>query len=223
MSGTLATLSPKVKVALSFPAPGKSLSGLAWDGAAFWHHDGTQGSARTLYRLDSNGNALMKVDCPDGCCDTEFDGRHVWQAAPHHKQILVIDPSNGAVVRRVNVNGQTSGLAFDGASYWRGDWERPEIIRFHPETGMELEVIPTLTTTSGIAYDGQYFWHGGEIDGQQYLIKVDPDGAPAEKFELDFAAHGVTFDGNDLWVADGTNHRIAQLRVELTHHFGASE
>jgi len=209
----MTTLSEKVTILEDTPAPGKAPSGLAWDGRSFWHHDGERGQGR-LFRIGRGGAVEFSCALPDGCCDTEFDGAHVWQAAPHTGDILVISPESGEIVRRVSVHARTSGLVFDGASWWRGDWDRAEIIRFDPRTGRELESIKTAHSTSGIAYDGQFFWHGVSDGDTNLLVQVDPDGGAREKFALDFPAHGVTFDGADLWVVDGKRHRFVRLRVE---------
>ncbi|MFQ5453776.1 MAG: YncE family protein, partial [Candidatus Zixiibacteriota bacterium] len=163
-------LTKSIKITQTIPSPGTEACGLAWDGRAFWYYDLAD---NTLFYVGVNGKVIKKFNIPNGCCDTEYDGQHVWQAAPEILKIFKINPANGKIIAEITTSDKISGLCYDGKNWYRGSWIRKEVIRFDPVTGKDIEAIKTNATTSGIAYDGKYLWHGGEIDKHNYLYKVD--------------------------------------------------
>ena len=117
-------------------------------------------------------------------------------------------------MRRLKTPDKTSGLCTDGTNWYRGSWTRHEIIRFDPRTGDELGKVSTGASTSGIAWDGEYLWHGGEIDGRNFLFKVDRQKGEVERYSADFTICGLTFDGDSLWAADGDRNLFVQIQPE---------
>ncbi len=200
----------KVTVTDSVQSPGKSACGLAWDGQTFWYYDL---AVHNLFQVTLSGEVLQKIHIETACCDTTFDGKYIWQASPSTLQIFILDPENGDVVKTLDTPDKCSGLCCSGPNFVRGSWTRKEIIYFDEENGEEIRSIKTGASTAGIAFDGSCFWHGGEIDGVSYLFKVNPKTEKHEKFVLDFTISGLTFDGESLWAADGTNNRFVKLEI----------
>ncbi len=193
------------------PSPGTQACGLAWDGEAFWYFDL---KVKTLFRVAMDGKVIKTHELGCGCCDTAFDGRNIWQAEPDQRMILVIDPGSGKVVRKLQTPDKTSGLCTDGTNWYRGSWTRQEIIRFDPRTGDELGAAPTGASTSGMAWDGSHIWHGGEIEGNNFLFKVDRQKGEVVRYAADFTICGLTFDGESLWAADGDRNLFVQIQPE---------
>ncbi len=200
----------QVIVTKSVSSPGTSACGLAWDGKTFWYYDL---SVHTLFQVSTSGEVIQKIHIETACCDTAFDGQYIWQASPLTLQIFIINPENGRVVRTLETQDKCSGLCCSGPGFVRGSWTRKELIYFDPENGEEIRSIQTGASTSGIAFDGSSFWHGGEIDGENYIFKVNPKTEEVEKFPLEFTISGLTFDGKSLWAADGTNNKFVKLEI----------
>ncbi len=204
------TVTKQINVIDSVKSPGTSACGLAWDGQNFWYYDL---AAHTLFQVSLAGEILQEIHIETACCDTTYSGGHIWQASPSTKQIFIINPEDGSVVRTIDTPDKCSGLCFTGKDYVRGSWTRKEIIYFDEENGEEIRSIKTGASTTGIAFDGSCFWHGGEIDGVSYLFKVNPNTEKFEKFPLDFTISGLTFDGSSLWAADGTKNKFVKLEI----------
>ncbi len=200
----------QVIITESVKSPGRSACGLAWDGESFWYYDLAE---HTLFQVALSGEVLKKYYIESACCDTTFDGQHVWQASPTTMQIYILNPHDGSVVRTLDTPDKCSGLCYTGNEFVRGSWIRKEIIFFDPEDGKELRAIKTGASTSGLTFDGSFFWHGGEIDGESFLFKVDPKTGEIEKFSVEFSISGMTFDGESLWAADSSNNRFVKLEI----------
>ncbi len=201
----------QVIITKSILSPGISACGLTWDGKTFWSYDL---AVHTLFQVSTSGEVLKEIHIEAACCDTAFDGKYVWQASPSTMQIFIIDPENGRVVRTLETQDKCSGLCCTESDFVRGSWIRKEIIYFNRENGEEIRSIQTGASTSGIAFDGSCFWHGGEINGENFLFKVNPNTEEVEKFPLDFTISGLTYDGKSLWAADGTNNKFVKLEIE---------
>lgn len=200
-----------IAVLKSIPSPGTQACGLAWDGEAFWYFDL---KVKSLFRVAMDGTVLRQFELGCGCCDTAFDGRHIWQAEPEQRQILVVEPATGKIVRRLRTPDKTSGLCTDGTNWYRGSWTRHEVIQFDPRTGAEIKAVPTGASTSGLAWDGEHLWHGGEIDGSNFLFQVDRGKGEIGRYSIDFTVCGLTFNGDSLWAADGDHDLFVQLQPQ---------
>ncbi len=188
-----------------------SVAGLAFDGSALWFYSADE---QKHVRIDFDGKILQEIETKNCGCDTEFDGKLIWQARPKDNKIVKVDPEQGQMVDYIDLPDTPSGLATDGYNWYRGSHSRKGIIRFDPESGADLEVFETPQTTSGIADDGQYLWHGANDDGHK-LFKFDPELKElAGEFDLPFRVHGVTYDGSDLLVVNGDANEIVRIAID---------
>src|SRR5437016_14409404 len=74
----------------SVPLPGLQPCGLAWDGEAWWHSDGT---AHRVYRLDPQDGVIRReFEVRGAMGGTAWGGGFVWQAIPAQNRILKLDP-----------------------------------------------------------------------------------------------------------------------------------
>lgn len=199
-----------VKIIESIPTPGKATCGLAWCQDAFWCFDR---ELNALLKVDLNGGIIKQHQLKNGCCDTAYDGTYIWQASPDNHQIMLINPENGNVEKTIETKDKCSGLCYNGTDYLRGSWTRKEVILFDPKTGHDIHAIPTGSPTSGLTCDGKNIWHGGEIEGMNYLFKVNRHKETFEMIPLNFTISGLTYDGTSLWAANSTENRFVKLEI----------
>src|SRR6266851_4830358 len=103
---------PTMRMASSVPLPGLQPCGLAWDGVAWWHADGT---AHRVYRVDPEDGAIRReFEVRGAMGGTAWGGGFVWQAIPAENKILKLDSHDGEVldelVLGISVVGVTWGF-----------------------------------------------------------------------------------------------------------------
>src|SRR3954470_6725407 len=83
----------------SVPLPGLQPCGLAWDGEAWWHADGT---ANRVYRLEATDGAVRReYEVRGAMGGTAWGDGHVWQAIPAENKIVKLDPWSGEPVHEL--------------------------------------------------------------------------------------------------------------------------
>lgn len=102
------------------------------------------------------------------------------------------------------------GLTWDGAGLWNSDIDDDMIYRLDPATGTILAAIPSPAgLVEGLAYDGSSLWAS---DAEGAVYQLDPaDGAVVSSFPFPGWPHGMTSDGDHLWVNDFAVKRIHRV------------
>lgn len=112
-----------VAVTATFPSPGPAPRGLAWDGVALWHADGT---TRTLYRIDARqGHVLAAFPVDADPRGLAWDGQHLWLADNQTKTLRQIDPASGQVgtVIPLSSDAYLVGTAWTGQTLLQGHYD----------------------------------------------------------------------------------------------------
>ncbi len=188
----------------TLPLPTTTPGDLAWDGAALWVSDWSDG---VLFRCDpEDGRVLERFAAPcyrprgmawaDGklyICD-DFAGR-----------IYIFDPASGITLADyATPNGAGLGLAWDGQALWLADNARSELYRLIPGDGTALTYFRApQDEPSGLAFDGTYLWVAQRLHDRIYMV------APtAGKAITSFVSPGpypcglAPAPGGRLWLAD---------------------
>lgn len=197
-------------------APGKSPSGIAWDGAALWVVDSLNLETYKLYKIDpQSGNIVSSFEVstiiPDGLT---WDGSRLWLVDGAEGKLLQIDPSNGKVLKSLAAPGTfPTGIAWDGSALWVADADDLKIYKINPITGKVIDSFDAPGGfPTGLAWDGKYLWHLDTVS----IYKLDPNGgavlaeyeAPREQLA------DLTWDGQYLWATDEEGKQLVQFVLE---------
>src|SRR5436309_12241701 len=99
---------PTMTAASSLSLPGLQPCGLAWDGEAWWHSDGT---AHRVYRLDpADGAVRREYEVRGAMGGTAWGDGHVWQAIPAENRVAKLDPWSGEVVHALSLRLSVVGV-----------------------------------------------------------------------------------------------------------------
>src|SRR5260370_34489412 len=94
----------------SIPLAGLQPCGLAWDGEAWWHADGT---AQRVYRLDPLDGAIRREFQLRGAMGgTAWGGGYVWQAITSGNKILKLDPGAGGFIAAIGPGTSLVGVTW---------------------------------------------------------------------------------------------------------------
>jgi len=109
-----------------------------------------------------------------------------------------------------------AGLAWDGEDLWLSSSYNETIYRMTPDGVVKNSFPSPCNRPFDMVWDGNYLRvicaSGDEQEGYK-IYKMDTAGTVIGDFmqlEPDYS-HGIAWDGYFLWVADATNHRIAQI------------
>jgi hypothetical protein len=195
----------------SVPLPGLQPCGLAWDGEAWWHSDGT---AQRVYRLDPEDGVIRReFEVRGALGGTAWGGGFVWQAVASANRILKLDPRTGALLDefepRVSVVGVT--WAFDTHLVLSGHYEQA-LFFLDPATGKITGEMPAPERPGYVAWDGAALWTGG-APGGGLLFRLEPrTGRILRVVEVWGDARGLGWDGDRLWWVEGGDRRAYPVR-----------
>jgi len=194
----------------SFACPGTFPTGLAWDGAHFWH---TDANTTSLYRLSPTGVVETLFGLPSGASghgDLTWDGAHLWMVDETQTLAYQLDTANGNALRSIplpdSVGTSAWGIAWDGQYLWHSDYTGTgHIYQLDTVSGAIVsQFTPPRDLILGIAWDGAYLW-GVDI-GTRIAYKLSvPGGAVVDSFAWQVSYPlGLVWDGRFLWNVSGS-------------------
>jgi len=131
---------------------------------------------------------VKRLPVPSADAGTAFDGKNLYQVAKG--EILVLDPSDGRVVRRfpAPADGRASGMAWADGHLFIGQFHESRIHKVDAKTG---EVVKTLTSdrfVTGVSCVDGALWHGASKDGKPCeLRRLAADGSVEESLRVPVA------------------------------------
>jgi len=208
-------------VVSSFPSPGTSPHGLAWDGNYLWNSDD---SDMRIYKINPDTGAIVSsIPTPgQSARGLTWAQGYLWSCDSHatDERIYKINPSNGSVVKSFPAPGSAGkGLAWDGIYLWNADMGDHKIYKINPDTGAVVGFIPSPGNKPyGLTWDGAYLWNSDNQDKKIYRIDSN-DGSIIESFPApDGDPRGLTWDGQYLWNADKSEDLIYKIEVDPCTH-----
>jgi outer membrane protein assembly factor BamB len=197
---------PTMTAASSVSLPGLQPCGLAWDGEAWWHADGT---AHRVYRLDpADGAVRREYDVRGAMGGTAWGDGHVWQAIPAENRVVKLDPLSGEVVHTLSLGLSIVGVTWVDREHLAvtGHYEQA-LFLVDAETGEIRADMPTPERPGHVAWDGEAFWTGGAA-GSGRLFRLEPGtGRILRVFEAWGDVRGLAWDGRRLWWVEGGDRR----------------
>jgi outer membrane protein assembly factor BamB len=154
-----------------------SVQGVTFDGTLVWFARNDE-----VIGFDPESEVVVsRHRVPSARAGTAFDGQYIYQLA--QGEILVLQPSDGHVVRRMPSpgKGEDSGMAWADGYLWVGQHRQSKIHKVDAKTG---EVIKTLTSdrfVTGVSCVDGALWHGASGDGKpSELRRIASDGTVEE-------------------------------------------
>lgn len=219
-----------VKALSTFTALGSGPVGLAWDGRFLWNADYAAGR---LFRIDpATGHSDASLVCPGNLSGLAWDGRSLWQSLHDGGALRAINPATNDFDRTIMVHdhGWLCGVAWDGAHLYAASQRHGKLFVIDPQADAVVRTLPAPAVPGDIAYRDGALWLGiaypmvfnetfnhfewaGET--QQYaLVQLDATtGAELARYELDFLPMGLTWAGDDLWLAHTAEKRLVRAAV----------
>lgn len=195
----------------SFPSPGPTPIGLAWDGFNLWNTDGQD----SIYKLSISGQVIKSIPQPSFVISEggmEWDGQYLLRADEQSAKIYKIDTALGQVVDQYNLpsygkpdpNGY--GLAWDGEFLWHCNYKNPSMIyKLESNNYQAVDSFPAPAEfILGLAY----------ADGNLYGVRYhysNPMGSTIYKLDIETGAlidsshwqvpqpFGLAWDGTHFW------------------------
>jgi streptogramin lyase len=163
---------------------------------------------------------VKRLPVPSANAGTAFDGEHLYQLAKG--EILVLDPSDGRVVRRFRApaDGLASGMAWADGYLFIGQYHESRIHKVDPKTG---EVVKTLTSdrfVTGVSCVDGALWHGASDGGKpSELRRLAGDGSVEECLRVPVAHIGgvEATPGGEFWCGGekGTLRLVRRKRAPV--------
>jgi hypothetical protein len=152
------------KVRVVFDAPGRSVSGLSWDGHSLWVTLDGDPLILEVDPVTGRERGRFPFHTPD-TGGSAFDGQSLWQVAYLDRTISRIDLQNGNVLEKIPTPGagdsRSAGLTYDGHYLWVANFDEGKIYKIDPSA--PERVVQTLSggfEVTGLAWDGAELWHG---------------------------------------------------------------
>jgi len=198
------------QVAAELPAPGRTCTGLAFDGQKIWVAD--HGLDALLAVDPKTGRLVGRLPSPGyRPAGLAFDGQQLWNVDVMEAKLYRLRPTDGLVTRVIpSPVAVPQALAWDGAALWVSDDATHAIHRVEPLDGTTIAEVPFPgASVSGLAHDGRYLWVADRLADMLYA--VDP---PSGEVVASLAApgpytSGLGFDGHQLVAVDYQTDRIS--------------
>ncbi|HEX9972870.1 MAG TPA: CARDB domain-containing protein, partial [bacterium] len=195
----------------SFPTPGTSSRGLAWDGTNLWCSDATNDR---IYKLNNSGGVISSFASPSTTpTGLTWDGANLWNADATNDRIYKLSSTGSVLSSFATPGAGPAGIAWDGANFWNSDYNVETIWKLNASGAVLSTFSAPGTYHYGLTYDGQNLWL---VDADVLLMyKIDPAGNV-----LDYSLTPATFpsalawDGNYFWMTDRSTSLIYKLQVQ---------
>lgn len=213
--------------AFSFPAPGPSPQGIAWDGKHLWIvDDGTD----MVYELDpADGKVLSSFASPGGSArGIVWDGRHLWTSDDASRKIYKLAAATGRsraaiaapVMSTERGPSPLGGLAWDGQCLWSGwiaGWSS-RMNRVDPTDGSVKKSYFSKGYPRALTSDGEFLWsatdNGGHRLGIIYKYDLSNGLCVSQCDAPGYYPVGLAFDGQHLWCVDQKTKRVYRLAAK---------
>lgn len=198
----------------NLPAPGRTSTGLCFDGARLWVADH---GLDELIAIDRDGAPKVRLKSPGyRPAGLAFDSEQLWNVDVKEARLYRLRREDGLVTRSVpSPVAQPRSLAWDGKALWLSDDATRRLHRVDPLDGTTLRELPFPSgSVDGLTFDGRYLWVADRLDDMLYA--VDPGQGEVLVALRAPGPHttGLAFDGERLWAVDYQTDRIVSLQID---------
>lgn len=196
-------------VAHELPAPGRTCTGLAFDGKLVWVAD--HGLNELLAVDPASGRVVNKIKSPGfRPAGLAFDGKQLWCVDTRESKIYRLRLNDGLVTRTIPSPVSVPGaLAYSKGALWLSDDDAKSIHRVDPQDGTTIRELPFPgASVDGLTFDGRYLWVSDRLANR--LFAVAPESGEVIVTLESPGPHptGLAFDGKQLINVDYQTDRI---------------
>ncbi|MBN2494421.1 MAG: transglutaminase [Deltaproteobacteria bacterium] len=196
------------------PAPGRTGTGLTFDGKRIWVAD--HGSDELIAVQPEGGRVLQRLRSPGyRPAGLAYDGAQLWCVDTLEAKLYRIDPGRAGLVTRV-VPAPVAipvALAWDGSALWLSDDAGHSIHRVDPGDGTTIAEIPFPgRSVDGLTFDGMHLWVADRLADQLYALDTRRGEVVASLPSPGPHPSGLAFDGEHLLVLDYQTDKISTVR-----------
>jgi hypothetical protein len=194
----------------SFPAPGKTITGITWDGTFLWLLD----YEGTLFKVNTIGQPLASYSISDRPLGLAWDGEQFWMfrsliVGPPWDVIETFQPDNTNITPSmthefsVRKNGGTQNVDLEWSSngLWYSDPSQYQVYQLNSQVEI-LKSFIVAKPIMGLAWDGDFLWLAHQVDPfvTSTLSRVDIDGKENLVVTTPIISiEGLTWGENVLW------------------------
>ena len=209
----------------SIPTPGRTPTGLTYDGKSLWVADRL---ADTLYALNpATGEVRQQMPSPGFIPrGLAWDGSHLWCVDREENRICRLDPESGVTVSSLEApTPSPQGLTWDGNDLWLVDESLDVICKISPVDGTVIEQFAApMKYPTGLTWWNGYLWCADRKEDRIYLVAPDHGGEVVLSIEAPgLHVRGLATDGEVLWAADYQEDEIFRLVIEDDETLKATE
>jgi len=200
-------------------APGRTCTGLAFDGKLVWVADHV---ADTLFALDPVQRKVVAQLKSPGYrpAGLAFDGEQLWNVDVTQALVFRLRPSDGLITRTLpSPVSQPRALAWDGAALWLSDDKGKTIHQVDPSDGTTIREIPfPAKSVDGLAHDGRYLWVADRLADKLFALEPEHGEVIATLRAPGPHVTGLEAVGEGLMAVDYQADRIYTVRKDDREH-----
>ena len=209
----------------TFDSTGESPRALMFDGEYIWT---TMMKGNTVSKMSVDGDVVGVYSVGNRPRALAFDGENVWVANGGDNTVMKITPE-GDLLNIIRIGtGRTapSGLLFDGEFIWVAASWGNNITKLN----LDGEVVKTVPIPGAhpspwaLTWDGEAVWvasigvedihkidRNGKLIGEFTVTKYIPHDLGPWSNSWSGGPAGITFDGDNIWVANGQKNVVSKL------------
>ncbi len=201
------------------PAPGRTCTGLAFDGKLIWIAD--HGLDQLLGVNPANGEVVRRHKSPGyRPAGLAFDGEQLWCVDTAEAKIFRVRTEDGLVTRVIpSPVSVPRALAHDGESLWVSDDATRSIHRVDPADGTTISELPFPSkSVDGLAHDGEYLWVADRLADRFFAMHAKSREVVVTLKTPGPHPTGLGFDGANLLAVDYQTDRVYTIRRDDEKH-----
>lgn len=218
LSAVIARAAPG-DVVRQIDAPGRTSTGLAWDGKRLWVADH---GVDELRAVDPKSGALQQALKSPGFrpAGLAWDGEQLWNVDVLEAKLYRIRPHDGVVTRTVPSPVKAPrALTWDGSALWLGDDDGRTIHRVDPTDGTTIRELGFPSrSVDGLAWDGRYLWVADRLSDKLYALWPESGEVIATLPAPGPHTSGLAVDGRQLIGVDYQSDRISWIKRDDVDH-----
>ena len=152
-------------------APGRTCTGLAYDGERIWVAD--HGSDALIAIDASSGKLAGELKSPGyRPAGLAFDGEQLWNVDVAQARLFRLRTEDGLITRSIPAPVETPrALAWDGGALWVSDDTGRSVHQVDPIDGTTMrEVSFPGQSVDGLAHDGRYLWIADRLEDKLFAL-----------------------------------------------------
>jgi streptogramin lyase len=147
----------------------------------------------------SSGQVVLNLQMTEQPNSLIFVNDLVWVSA--NTLLVVIDPSNHRVIDEITIPGRAGDLAYDGLHIWISNEDG--VTKWDPRTMEIVEHIPLPLGAYKLEFGAPNLWLSSYTDNLLSILDVQTSTILSE-FTLQHPVKEIYFDGETVWVTNGT-------------------